>query len=570
MPLLDDKRIDYRAVHDALRAGRSSEAWLDGWLSSTWNSPARWKAGLYASVAEQRGGAVKGRPSEGLDLYHDCILAHLGKRRVALVVRDDHDLLHVPFETLHERSSALANAWIAAGVAPGECVAIVLPVGLDYAVALVTALRLGLVPAPLPPLGPTYVRSRLARLAADRVVSAGRHQRTLPPGTPLLTLALAQGDASLSASHSFADDEPALRLLSPFAALDAEPTALPAGALHEALLRDSLLVFTLEPGDRLAAPGLDPVQLQPLAMMTAWMAGAAWVELEPRELDADPKVLSKASVTTLGVSRAVREVILRLGPEVMPSSSAWFRSVNESFDHDRWAELSRVLAGRKIAGFSVLTNAASGGAHLFAPRSLDLPPTRVWPAPGRTFQLSQVGGDMLPALGATGVYTPLLEADERDPSLLDMVLARQGDGFTLGGTTAFGPDGATVPVREIAAAAEMHPAVRAAAVVVAPGRWMNDAHVILLLFVEPDPAGTAPAVPLAEITSLVRREMGDVHVPSRIETYAVRPRFVEGEVDLAWCRSQYLSGALTSKTRSPLFAASARLGWIFGVRRSAP
>jgi hypothetical protein len=244
--------------------------------------------------------------------------------------------------------------------------------------------------------------------------------------------------------------------------------------------------------------------------------------------------------------------------------------MNEVFDYERWAQLSAALAERKVSAFTLLTNAASGGAHLFSPRSLEPAPSRAWPVPGRVFQLSQVGAGTLPSLTDAGTYAPLL-GKEPDASLLEVALARQAAGWTLGGALALGPEGRTVPGREIARVAERHPAVRAAAIVVAPGKWINDAQVVLLLFVEPDPSSDlVQPVPIAEITALVRREMGDRHVPTRVETYGLRPRYAEGEVDFAWVRSQYLSGALSWKARSPLFAASARLCWIFDTGKKTP
>jgi hypothetical protein len=58
--------------------------------------------------------------------------------------------------------------------------------------------------------------------------------------------------------------------------------------------------------------------------------------------------------------------------------------------------------------------------------------------------------------------------------------------------------------------------------------------------------------------------MGEGFVPDRIEVFPLRPRFIDGRVDTAWCRSEYLSGNLGKKARSELFVSLARLGWIFG------
>ena len=105
-------------------------------------------------------------------------------------------------------------------------------------------------------------------------------------------------------------------------------------------------------------------------------------------------------------------------------------------------------------------------------------------------------------------------------------------------------------------------------VVVAPGRTTNDADVILLAFIDSEAASggrRASDVSVSALKDLIRRELGAVHVPHRVEIFPLHPRWKKGQVDAEWCRSQYLSGTLTTKRRMPVFLTLSRLSWIFGT-----
>ena len=566
---LDPHRLDLHVVYETLRAGKGTDVWLSGFLPSTYAKPERFREALYAYVASRRSrGVLKSRPAVGFDLYHDCVLAHVGHRRAALVVRESGATIELSFESLHQRCSALMAAWTREGVAAGDSIAIVLPLGVDYALAVLTALRIGLVVSVVAPIGATFVRHRLEVLGPDHVASADKYRRMVGAfATKQLAGSASPHESGASAgSHSYAPDEVALRCLSPFGADDVSPYELGAGELHQSLLRDGLLVHCLDATDRLAAPGFDPMQFQPHLLLTTLMAGATYAECTVGEIESDPKVLDRLRVTVLGISRAVRELLLQRGPAAFkPTERAWFRSLTEVLEIDRWDELGRVLTEKNLLGFNVMVNAASCGAHLFSPRGHKTPTLRIWPVPGQTWQLSQVAGGMLPTLTEAGVYTAL-QGEVADASLPRMMVSRLGEGYVYAGAMEPGPNAQAYPADEIATLVETHPGVRHAAVVLAPGRWINDAKVVLLVFVDgKGESGSEDApIQIPDLKALIAREMGDRYRMDRIEVFPLRPRHTKtGEVDRAWCRAQYLSGALTRKSRSEIFVALSQICYIF-------
>ncbi|WP_129348343.1 AMP-binding protein [Sorangium cellulosum] len=569
-PVPDPERLDLRAFVGTLRAGEADGAFLGALLPATYEAPERFRRALYAHAARRPGG-LKSRPGEGYDVYHDCVVAHLGRRRRALVSVGAAGDQEVSYESLHLRAGALAAAWQSAGVAPGQAVAVVLPPSVEHVVALLAALRLGAVISALPPLGPAFVQHRLARLAPDHVVIAERHRHLAAQGeAALLPLAAApRGEGAPPPSHWYAPDAPAARLLSVFGDPAAAPVELTAAALHEALLRDGLLVLGLDEADTLAAPGLDPAQHAPHLALAALAAGAACAEIAPGDAEADPRLLERAGVTVLGVSRRLRDAVLRGGAPAVPRSArAWFRSLTEVVEPERWDAFARALWARKVPGFGVAGAAAAAGVHLFSPPSPPSPTSlvpRVWPAPGRPWLLAELAAGALPALNAAGMYTPLRDGAPDLAGLPRLVLVREPDGFTLAGAVDVGRDAHAYPTAEVARVVEREPLVRHAAVVVSPGRAPSDAKITAIAFVEgergPDGRVALPVGPRA-IAARIAREMGEPFAPDRVEIFPLRPRLLDGVADEAWCRAQYLGGALHDKARSELFVLLSRLGYI--------
>ncbi|MGK3992789.1 AMP-binding protein [Sorangium sp. So ce1024] len=568
-PVTDPERLDLRAACEVLRQGKADGAWLRGWLPATYDDPARFRRALYAHASRQVGG-LKSRPGEGFDLYHDCVTVHLGRRRRALLSAGAAGAAELSFEAVHARAAALASSLLRAGFEPGQAVAVVLPAGVELTVAVLAALRAGAVVSTVPPAGPAFVEARLDRLKPDHVIASERHRRLLGPHAAALVPPAAAPDDRPPPSHWYAPDEPVARLLSPFGDPAATPVELTAAAWHEALLRDGHLVFGLTAADTLAAPGFDPVQFQPHLALAALAAGATYAELGPEDALSDPGL----DVTVLGVDRRLRDALLLRGAAPLPKACrAWFWSLTEALDADRWHACARALWARKIPGFGVVASAAAAGVHLFGPPGPPAPVPRVWPAPGRAWQLSELAAGELPALRDVGVYTPLRDEEPDLAGLPRLVLAREADDHLFAGAIDLGRDAQAYPTAEVARVAERHPAVRHAAVVVAPGRFVNDARVVLLAFVEdergPDGRLALPVRP-DELSSLVTREMGERAAPDRVEIFPLRPRLRDGVVDEAWCRSQYLGGTLHAKARMELFVLLSRLGYILGRAPSGP
>jgi hypothetical protein len=556
-------RLDFAAIRAALRAGRAPNPWLARWLHAAYTGPERFTENLYEH-GRARPGGLKSTPGRTVDLYHDLVIAHLGGSSRACAFREDGRTRELSYDALHTQAGALASAWHGEGLEPGDTLAIALPLGPDYVAALLAALRLGLIVCPLPPHGPTFVQNRLRALGPDAVLATGR-ERALLGKLELRVLGLAAGRKGIApTSHSYAADDPVLRVFPAFGSAELTPVDVSAATLHAGLLRDATLVFALDPQDTIAMPGFEPLAVQPAALLAALLAGATWAELPASDAAQDPALLAELGVTVLGVRPELRDGLLAHAKWPVRSARAWFRSMADPIDLERWDALGRQSAAAGVAAFNTAFASTAGGAVLFGPVLPEAPGLRVWPVPGLRFCIAEIAGGVLPSLNDTGIHTPLA-GEDAIPGVPKLLIARDREGYVCSGSIEVGPDARAYPIDEVSAVVETHPGVRHATVVISAGRLINTANVTLIAFVEDQPEKLSRE----ELRELVAREMGQALAPTRIEVFPLRPRVGEDGLDRGWCRSQYLAGALTAKSRHEIFLLLSRLGYSMNPRESA-
>ncbi len=554
-------RFDFRTAVSTLRAGQAFEAWFARWLPLTYAASDAFEQALYAFAGLRRGG-LKSSRGAAYDFYYDTIVAHLGASRRALVTHSARGSEQLSFDALHARSGALYGAWRQLGVEPGDVICIGLPLGVDYAVALVTALRIGAVVCFAPASGTAFLRQRLIDSEADFVVLRERDQ-TLLDGLDSKPLPR-EGERDLGSAdaYSYRADEVVLRCFSPHGRDPLELVEVPAALLHASLVRDATLVLALEPGDTVAAPGWDPLVCQPSLLLATWFAGAAHAELGAESVVRQPELLAACQVNLLGVRPELRDAFAELAAWPAPSVRAWFRNLTDALAMAPWDRFGKLASASGVFGFNTAFSQSAGGALLRGPTLIDEPTLRAWPAPGRPWLLTEVLGGTLESLRDSGVYTPFYEAKALDGTPR-LVLSRSERGYECSGALDVGPDACTYPIEEVSRAAQRHPTLTYASVVVS-NRGINSANVTLLAFCE-DPN----AVDRGDLLRWLEREMGPRYLPTRVEVFGLLPRVGKTGVDHGWCRSQYLSGALTKKASDPLFTMISRLSYLMSAPAGA-
>lgn len=541
------------------------EAVLD-WVADSQKAPARFLAALESRASDLGVQPAKTTPQAGTDLYHDLVARHTGGGRRALrcharaAFSGAGHWEELTFDELHARCTYRAAWWAAHGIGPGSSLCVIFPVGVELAVSLLAALRLGAVVSWLEPQGPDFVTTRLAPLAPEHIATSPFLARQLGPFAELVVPPDALAPLPETYSHTYGPGEVCLQLFSP---LHAPGAAVPvtAEAAYAGALRDGLVCFALRPGDQLAAPGFHAMQHQPAMLFAAWIVGAAYTQITEADAVRDPALLD-APLRTLGLSPRVRDAYVQARRGHRPPWAHVVRSPEEPCDWEAWRALLEACDLGEVAISNVVVDAAAAGALLSSVRRPGKHALAhlqcVIPAPGRPWQLLDFTRSGQPAAADAGVYARL--AGGKKPKPLEpqyLVLARRGAEYLYGGTLEPRRSGRLFPVDEVLAVAGRAVFLDGAAVApVVSGGAASQARFVLVGFTGDEPRATFDALQARrghELRATLATALGDDAVPDQIVLFPLYARRTEGAIDPAWIQAQYLGGLLFRKAQAPIF-----------------
>ena len=539
--------FDARKILEQPEPGAPVEPGVPGWHQESWTDPEGF-ANVLAQAHVGRGAPLKSRAGQQYDFFHDLVVRQGATDRLALRVYDRRSGWQtLGYRQLHEQAARRATEWARQGVKAGTKVCLVYSVGSELFISLAAALGLGACLSYLPPQGRGFIAHRLGLLAPE-FIATEPHQVMLVPGFEKQVL-LSRGQSSPAfTSHTYKPGEPVGLLFSPLVEPSGTPVPLLAEDAWLGALVDGVLTFALGAGEHLAAPGYHPLQHLPAFLFASLLRGATYLHLEQADVEANPALLTEHPVRALGVTPAVRDALLKARTP-LKGVSHWFRNPEEPIDWVAWRAWVKQCGLAAVPSSNVLVDAAAGGGVLSSPRRVRDLHTETPPAPGRAWTLSDVNMSGQEAPGDLGVFT-LMPDKERPPGYV--VLTRAYGVHHYGGPRTARREGRVYPSAEVAAVVRALPFARGATVVPAPtGGVAGHYRYVLLVFTGAQPRQTGPW--LQQVRRGIELNLGAEHLPDRTELIPLYPRRVEGEVDEAWCQTQYLTGALHRKSTDPLF-----------------
>lgn len=575
------------ALETPSREGVVDASW-HAWLEDSHTRPEEFRAALFAELGARAALPLSSAPAGPCNLYHDAVARHCDGTRVALRwYARDHGWRTLRYDELAARCERRANAWAAQGVVAGAVLCVVAPDGVEQAISVLSALRLGACVSLLAPRGDAYLARRLAALAPAHIAAAPAHARLLGEFAGLrvhdeseTSGARTSMGAERAPAHTYAADEACGLLFSPLRAPPHQPVLLTAGDAFLGAAQAGLQALALRPGDALAAPGFHSEQHQPCLLLAALLCGACFVHVDQSELARDPALLGELELRALGIGNELRELLRRAAPPGPPPWHHWFRNPEEPLDWIAWREFIEAGERAQVPCSNVLIEAASGGVLLSSPRRAGRWQLRylmnVVPAPGRPFALLDYTGSGQPAAGEVGVYAPVLAEQPIGP--MHAVIAKLGSGeYLYGNTVTPRRSGRVYPSGEVSEALAGLDFVRASSVVaVIAGGASSQYRFVLLVFTGAEPVTRHRAL-LAErvrrIEDHLRARLGAELLPDRVEMFPLyaRAQAPAGEPDHAWCRVQYLTGTAFRKARTPLFLSlSAVRGALLSATATPP
>ena len=553
----DPPRVDLAARRASLCAVDGAAFATPAWLDDAARDPdAFWRAmapALTAAVA----GTSRSSPFERYQLADDLGARHAVTRAIGFVGHDPAGgAIATSYTRLVDDARALAGTWRARGVGPGTCVAIVAPISRELVTALLAAWQLGAVAAPLPVWGLTYLRDRLAALAAEFVATSRPLALWLdvPAELRIATVATLDASAGPGLAYPYAPGDPALRVFSPLGDAPLAPQDVSAERLYLGALRDGVVFFGLAPELGLAAPGFCEVQFGLPLVLACLATGGHFVAISLEAARQQPALVCDGRVHFLGVHGELRDAIVAAG--VAGSGPArWFRSPATAHEPDAWSRLAQTRPFARALGACYAASPLAGGAITWSAWRRSPALNTAVPAPGLDWQLLDPGRGGAVSVDGNGV----LSSTAAPAAAIGQPLLGRIAGESLW-VTSLGAhrDGQRLPVAEIEAIAATRPEVWTAALVDDPR-----AGAVLIAFARADRLadGQAARDQLAgELAELLALELAPHLAPPRIEVFTVPPRLGDdGAIDRDWCRGQHAAGRLAAKQREPLFTTLALL-----------
>jgi hypothetical protein len=540
------------------------------WLEESYeNSPTFWRE-FHQTMSRTGSWPLKSVPLQNYDFFHDLMVRHQSNPTAAFRWYSPlQGWSELTYARLSEAALERAAAWASAGVKPGDKICILLQLGVEFAVALLAALKLGGVVSCVPFWGRRLLSLRLKSLAPDHIV-----------GDPLVAAALPQWkDRMLSArvgfspsrgseplrSYSYASGETVGLLFDPSGDAPQLPVPLAADEAYLWPLREGRLVLGLRPGDKVAFPAADILETQPAVLFSVWMGGATYVHVEWEDLQKNPRLLGEETLHVLGVTVPVRDLLLRSLSGSRPPWRSWFRNPAESAELQAWQEFVDLLPLESASAINLRWRAALGGASLFSVGRIGVAHGNVSPSAGLPWKLESVSSDHAEPISEYGVLSiaPIAQGEEEGECVpTGEIIARNRREWMYLGMVFPARAGRSCLSEEVLAALESF-RWPCSIVAVPSGESTVSVRLVLTVF-----TGASSSVDkggaTTEICSRIEKELGREYLPDRIVFLPLLPRRDEaGVIDHGWCRSQFLSGSLMRKAKSPLQRSLTKLRAIF-------
>ena len=507
----------------------------------------------------------KSIPFDKYDFYHDIVARNRENNAPALRRYNPvSGWNEISYSELGEMAGRKAAAWTSRGVRPGQRICIVYPLCVDCVVSLLAALKIGLIFSLLPPQGRTFLENRLEMLDPEYLVTDDMYyslvsswqERIIPEDKS------AKGDTSVSRySYSYPSGAVVALYFDPCSQSPHIPKELISDAAYLPALRDGLIALDLRPGSAFAAPGFHFLETQPALLLTSLLNGTTFLHLNPDEVEKNPELLIAAPLRAVGITRKVREILLKTPVDVGKSWHSWFKNPAECQDIDRWQRFIKTLKLDEV--FCRNLKVSSGGCPLFSAKRKGTAHLNIIPSAGVPWSLSDLSGGDSEAVGTCGFFSPAgigQEADKKDPGT--SIIAKSRKEWMYAGARFSGRAGRTYPLAEVIDVVQHIPMPYSLyfSIAKAPPSGDNlDYGFVLLVF-----TGSEKDINKAEISGQIRNriemELGREFLPDRIDFFSLYPRYdPKGAVDHSWCGEEYLTGGLYRKSRGEIYRCLARL-----------
>ncbi|HCY87816.1 MAG TPA: hypothetical protein DHV36_21955 [Desulfobacteraceae bacterium] len=530
------------------------------WLEQSWANPAAFFKGLLAKVQKTYGVSLKSDPFAHYDFYYDIFLSRSNREQAAFVHYDANGRRHpVTYDELKQLVDERACDWEERGFSQGSCICLVYPLGLDLAIGLLAALKLGLVVSIASPGRPYLLKRQLAALAPDVIATSsaytalmGEHRDKLVEAHPKKKRAASQGQRP----RVFQSGETAARLFDFSLETPLEPVEIPCDALYLHAVRDGIIALNLSSKDVFAAPGWSVALTQPFMLLSVFLAGATFLDVKPGICAKSPAILDDIRPTVLGVNQDFRDFLSKQSRDVFTQCKFWFRTPADDWDKGGWqAFVSQKGLEKRYTGV-IKWHPQAGGILAFSRRRQGLVMETLMPSAGMAWQvvpLPEGGGLASPDFGR---MTVVIGDEERMTPYL----------FVKSGVEWLSPESYVNQKQERFYPRELVEGYlkeihfNRPFIIVPVNRPASVRTTFDLVIFAGARQGIDEAGLTQKLSDRIARHLGREYCPDRMVFQPVLPRLTpEGTIDTPWCMKAYATGRMNKTCAHPVFKELSRL-----------
>jgi hypothetical protein len=530
---------------------------IEEWMEETFAKPASfWNSIISLQTT------LSPRPPQSVleqyyDFYHDCVARHIESNNALLFVDESGFAQSWTYKKLHRLINFQVKAWLKSGVKTGQQVAIVMPVGAAYLVALLTALRLGLQICFLPLgsrfLGTNHSQNLLEELDPDVVVTVPNAalQRT---STVVVDILEEDDIPHEPTSYAYPAKQTvqcclALYRKEPFAfvTLDAHTTYLHA-------LRDGLLTLNLRPGISYGTLHACPIRSEPCSTLMTLLCGATYAHAAEAALFKDPEIIKNERFHLIEISPSLQKLWAKT-PAAPKQLKGFYKTPLHHHLH-AWRFFIEANKLESVPTFHLLLDNSLGGVVFFSKPTTKELDFYLKPSLGTpwTFKDLITGEDSHKGFGEFSVGTSCKENNTIPSNLL---VSQMDKNCLISSALLPTREGVTIPIELIEEAAQELPFVESCILYTFPKMGETAHHqCVLLVFVDPLKKEISDEMKQAwsqQISAQISTEAGPAFVPDHIAYFALIPKMQGSNPDRNWCIEQYNRGFLSKKAKLPIY-----------------
>lgn len=531
------------------------------WMKESYQHPFAFWEGLFKYSLNELGEAHS-ILFEKYDFYSDCVVRHLGhERQVLKVIGASGKLTSWSYDELHALVNVQVELWKSKyPINPGQTAALIMPYGIHFLVALLTALRLGMNISLLSKEDrfycDTHIHAALDVIQPDIVITTSPLPPTEQWNVIELDLSLENSRSTLVVSHAYLPGEILQKHYNPYS--EAKIHTIEATRSYLLPLRDALIALRLKPSTCFSRPLASMYLEEPCGTLMALLVGATIVFAADEVLLSNPLALKDELIEVLGVTPSLQELWMK--HPGCPSNKLKFWYSTPLYGNARsWNAFAGLNQLQKVASSHLILEKEKGGIVLFSqPQPLQTQMV-IHPSLGTPWKLLHLIEKKVESTAGFGLFQPE-PAGDSEPHL---ILSQVGNDWYLSSTTSHLKEGHPYPIQLVENSVKLLDFVQHCMIVVErhPNHFIQK-QFTLVVFVLPKEYHTMQQK-IEEwnrmIISSIRTNVGDAFAPNRIEVFSFYPKMVKGQLDRQWVDRQYCEGALSNKHHRSIYHSLNRI-----------